>query len=57
MAVVIANWLRPGGRVYATDVRAEQLAEIGSAVARENLDNVVVTGGRHTFDEPAEWVL
>jgi len=45
MAVVMANWLGPGGRVFATDVRAEQLAEIRAAVAREGLDNVVVLEG------------
>ncbi len=45
MAVVIANWLGPAGRVYATDVRAEQLAEIREAVAREGLSNVMVLEG------------
>ena len=37
MAVVFARWLRSGGRVYATDVREAQLAEIREAVAREGL--------------------
>jgi predicted methyltransferase len=45
MAVVIAKWLGPGGRVYATDVREAQLAEIRAAVAREGLANVVVLEG------------
>ncbi len=43
MAVVFAKWLGPDGRVYATDVREAQLAEIRAAV--ENLANVVVLEG------------
>jgi predicted methyltransferase len=43
MAVVFANWLGPAGRVYATDIRAPQLAEIRAAVA--GLANVVVLEG------------
>ena len=57
MAVVIAKWLGPGGRVYATDIREAELAEIRAAVAREGLANVVVPGGCHEFDEAAERVL
>ena len=45
MAVVFAKWLGPGGRVFATDVRAAQLAEIRAAVARDGLANVVVLEG------------
>ena len=40
MSVVMAKWLGPEGRVYATDVRAEQLAEIRAAVAQDALSNV-----------------
>ena len=45
MSVVMAKWLGPGGRVYATDIRAEQLAEIRAAVAENALSNVVVLEG------------
>ena len=45
MSVVIAKWLGPGGRVYATDIGSEQLAEIRAAVAQEALSNVVVLEG------------
>ena len=45
MAVVMAKWLGAAGRMYATDVRAEQLAEIRETVAREGLSNVVVLEG------------
>jgi predicted methyltransferase len=45
MSVVLAKWLGPGGRVYATDIRAEQLAEIRAAVAHDALSNVVVLEG------------
>jgi predicted methyltransferase len=45
MSVVMAKWLGPGGRVYATDIGSEQLAEIRAAVAQEALSNVVVLEG------------
>jgi predicted methyltransferase len=45
MSVVMAKWLGPGGRVYATDIRAEQLAEIRAAVAQDALSNIVVLEG------------
>jgi ubiquinone/menaquinone biosynthesis C-methylase UbiE len=45
MAVEMAKWLGPSGRVYATEVGAPQLAEITSAVAREGLTNVTVLEG------------
>ena len=45
MSVVMAKWLGPEGRVYATDIRAEQLAEIRAAVAQDALSNVVVLEG------------
>jgi SAM-dependent methyltransferase len=55
MAVVIAKWLGSGGRVYATDIRAPQLAEIREAVAREGLANVVVLeGGSQSTNLPNE---
>ncbi len=45
MSVVMAKWLGPGGRVYATDIGAEQLAEIRAAVAQDALSNIVVLEG------------
>ncbi len=45
MAVTMAKWLGPGGRVYATDVAAAQLAEIKGAVAKEGLTNILVLEG------------
>ncbi len=45
MSVVMAKWLGPGGRVYATDIRAEQLAEIRAAVKENALSNMVVLEG------------
>ena len=45
MSVAMAKWLGPGGRVYATDIGAEQLAEIRAAVAQDALSNVVVLEG------------
>jgi predicted methyltransferase len=45
MSVVMAKWLGPSGRVYATDIRAEQLAEIRDAVAQDASSNVVVLEG------------
>ena len=55
MAVVFANWLGPGGRVYATDIRAPELAEIRAAVAREGLANVdVLEGATRSTNLPSE---
>jgi predicted methyltransferase len=45
MSVAMAKWLGPEGRVYATDIGADQLAEIKAAVAQETLSNVVVIEG------------
>jgi predicted methyltransferase len=45
MSVVMAKWLGPEGRVYATDIGAAQLAEIRAAVAENALSNVVVLEG------------
>jgi predicted methyltransferase len=45
MSVVLAKWLGPNGRVYATDVREAQLIEIRGAVAEAGLSNVVVLEG------------
>src|SRR5438876_12211501 len=42
MSAVMAKWLGPGGRVYATDLGAAQLAEIRATVAQEALSNIVV---------------
>jgi precorrin-6B methylase 2 len=44
-AVTLARWIGPSGRVYATEIGAEQLTAIREAVARERLDNVVVLEG------------
>jgi ubiquinone/menaquinone biosynthesis C-methylase UbiE len=45
VSVAMAKWLGPAGRVYATDIGAEQLAEIGAYVAQEALSTVVVLEG------------
>ena len=45
MSVGMAKWLGPGGRVYATDIGAEQLAEIRAYVAQDGVSNVVVLEG------------
>ena len=45
VSVVMAKWLGPEGRVYATDIGAAQLAEIKAAVTQEALSNVVVIEG------------
>jgi predicted methyltransferase len=45
MSVGMAKWLGPTGRVYATDIRAEQLAEIRAAVAEAALSQIVVLEG------------
>jgi predicted methyltransferase len=44
-SVAMAKWLGSQGRVYATDVGAEQLVEIKGYVAQEALTNVVVVQG------------
>ena len=45
MSIALAKWLGPQGRVYATDVGAEHLAEIKAYVAQEAVPNVVVLQG------------
>jgi ubiquinone/menaquinone biosynthesis C-methylase UbiE len=45
MAVRMAEWLGPDGRVFATDVREAQLAEIRANVAHEGRTNVLVLEG------------
>jgi predicted methyltransferase len=45
MSVAMAKWLGPAGRLYATDIGVEQLAEIKAAVAEANVSNVVVLEG------------
>jgi predicted methyltransferase len=55
MSVAMAKWLGPQGRVYATDVGAEQLAEIKAYVAQEALTNVVVLlGAESSTNLPSE---
>jgi predicted methyltransferase len=49
MSIEMAKWLGPGGRVYATDIRAEQLAEIKGLVAQEAVSNVVVVEGAESL--------
>ena len=54
-SVVMAKWLGPKGRVYATDIGTEQLAEIKAAVAQDALSNVVVLeGGEASTNLPNE---
>jgi predicted methyltransferase len=43
--LTIARWTGPSGRVYATEIGAEQLTAIRDFVARERLENVVVVEG------------
>jgi len=45
MSVAMAKWLGPGGRVYATDIGAAQLAEIRALVTQDAVPNVVVLEG------------
>jgi ubiquinone/menaquinone biosynthesis C-methylase UbiE len=45
VSVVMAKWLGPAGRVYATDIGATQLAEITATVTEAALSNVVVLEG------------
>jgi ubiquinone/menaquinone biosynthesis C-methylase UbiE len=43
--VTMARRMGPSGRVYATEIGAEQLAALRNEVARERLENVVVLEG------------
>ena len=55
VSVVMAKWLGPEGRVYATDIGTAQLAEIRAAVAQDALSNVVVIeGGESSTNLPNE---
>ncbi len=55
MTVVFGNWLRPDGRVFATDIAERQLATIRDYVKRENLSNVtVLQGATGSTNLPAE---
>ena len=45
MSVVLARWLGPAGRVIATDIGADQLAEIRDYAQRESLSNITVLEG------------
>lgn len=49
-----SRWLGPGGRVYATDIGAPQLAALRDAVTHEGLANVtVLEGAPDTTNLPA----
>jgi len=45
MSMVLARWLGPSGRVYATDIAPAQLSVLREMTAREHLDNVTVIEG------------
>ena len=45
MSVVLARWLGPAGRVIATDIGADQLAEVRDYAQRESLSNITVLEG------------
>ena len=54
MSVVMAKWLGPGGRVYATDIGAAQLAEIKGLATQDAVSNVVVLeGGESSTNLPS----
>jgi predicted methyltransferase len=48
MTLVMAEALGPSGRVYATDVRAEQVDAIRDQAKARHLDNVVAIAGTQT---------
>jgi predicted methyltransferase len=53
--MALSKWIGPTGRVYASDVGAEQLAALRAAVVREQLSNVtVVEGAPRSTNLPAE---
>jgi SAM-dependent methyltransferase len=45
MTIVMAKWLGPAGRVFASDIVPAQLAALRDATVREHLDNVTVIEG------------
>jgi ubiquinone/menaquinone biosynthesis C-methylase UbiE len=50
-----SRWIGPGGRVYATDIGASQLAALRESIKREKLDNVMVLeGAAATTNLPAQ---
>jgi precorrin-6B methylase 2 len=50
-----ARWTGPGGRVYATDIGAPQLAALGESIKREQLTNVtVIEGAAASTNLPAQ---
>jgi precorrin-6B methylase 2 len=52
--VALAKWLGPNGRVYATDIGAQQLQILREAVKREGLTNVtVLEAGERVTNLPA----
>lgn len=54
MSVVLAKWIGASGRVYATDIGANQLKRIRGVVETEKLTNVtVVEGGAASTNLPA----
>jgi ubiquinone/menaquinone biosynthesis C-methylase UbiE len=51
----LSRWIGPAGRVYATDVGAQQLAALRDAATREKLENVtVIEGGPGATNLPAQ---
>jgi ubiquinone/menaquinone biosynthesis C-methylase UbiE len=45
MSILLAKRLGPSGKVYATDVNQDRFKEIRAAIAKNNLENVVVLEG------------
>lgn len=51
----LSKWIGPGGRVFATEIGASQLASLRESVKREGLANVtVVEGAASTTNLPAQ---
>ena len=48
LTVLMARHVGPSGRVYATDINADRLAELRKAAASASLSNVTVLEGRET---------
>ena len=52
--IALAKWLGPNGRVYASDIGAQQLGILREAVQRERLTNVtVLEAGERSTNLPA----
>jgi predicted methyltransferase len=43
--MALSRWIGPSGRVYASDIGADQLTALRASVARESLSNVTVIEG------------